>query len=1012
MPIPIVNLSKRKRNKKKRSHRARNTNNLTPISLSTELNQTSVKMGYINCRSVRNKSISIYTFIIENNFDLLAIVETWLNVEGDESIIQEMLPDGYTYKHVPRLNEARGGGIALIYKTTIQVSLLDSSKSKRYKQFEHMDCLIKCKTHKIRLLIIYRPPPTKQNGLKLSKFWKNWNKLLESFSSSKCDLLLVGDLNFHLDIKDEAETKLFHSSLEEFGLVQLINEPTHVQNHTLDVMIKHEGSNIVSTVNVTDPGLCNTQGKVTNDHFALIAFLNLKKVKIAPKTIKYRNFNSIDINLFSEKLIASNLLNEEYRENISAQMLNNLYDDTLKQILDEVAPVQIKVVYPNRNDAWFNKDILNAKRMKRRAERLWRKTKSIEHNMAFKKLCTTQYKQISTARRTHTSKEIEECGSDQKKLFKKTNKLMGRNLDKNILPARDSDQDLATSFSKFFKNKIKNIQEELQRELPQSGTEEFDVNASNQNGTLLQLAEFTEASCDEVEKLIMQSGNKSCMLDPVPTMLLKRLLPLLIPPITQLINKSLKQGLVPQRMKTAIIRPLIKEFQLDHNQLSNYRPVSNLPFVSKLLEKVVCARIDEYLEHNYLSDINQTAYKKFNSTETALTAVHNDILTNMDNNKATVLVMLDMSAAYDTVNHDIFLNRLSNYFGFSGTVLDWFKSYVRGRKVKVMIADKSSDETELECGVAQGAVLGGKCYNMYTTPLRDIVKTSNEIKRKAYADDNTAWIAFEIGNEEDKILVLHHLTDYLEKISTWMKCNMLKFNQDKTKVIIFSPKKHVNKFCDFSFYLGEWLIKCSTSVKSLGVHLDITLSMQKHINMKTKSAHNQIRNIWTIRKSLTENATKSLVNALAIPKIDYCNSLLFGLKQNLRMKFQRVQNSAARLIKKSKKRQHITPHLKELHWLPVQYRIEFKILLIVFKALHGKAPQYISCLLSNFRITRSDNLKLTIPSVNLVRTGGRAFNFTAPMLWNQLPLMVRQSETVEIFKKNLKTYYFKKHFGD
>ena len=139
-------------------------------------------------------------------------------------------------------------------------------------------------------------------------------------------------------------------------------------------------------------------------------------------------------------------------------MLNNLYDDTLKQILDEVAPVQIKVVYPNRNDAWFNKDILNAKRMKRRAERLWRKTKSIEHNMAFKKLCTTQYKQISTARRTHTSKEIEECGSDQKKLFKKTNKLVGRNLDKNILPARDSDQDLATSFSKFFKNKIKNIQ--------------------------------------------------------------------------------------------------------------------------------------------------------------------------------------------------------------------------------------------------------------------------------------------------------------------------------------------------------------------------------------------------------------------------------------------------------------------------------------------------------------------------------------------------------------------------
>ena len=121
---------------------------------------------------------------------------------------------------------------------------------------------------------------------------------------------------------------------------------------------------------------------------------------------------------------------------------------------------------------------------------------------------------------------------------------------------------------------------------------------------------------------------------------------------------------------------------------------------------------------------------------------------------------------------------------------------------------------------------------------------------------------------------------------------------------------------------------------------------------------------------------------------------------------------SSNLIKKSKKRQHITPHLRELHWLPVKYRIEFKILLMVFKSLNGKSPQYINCLISDLWGTRFDNLKLTIPPFRLLRTGGRAFCVSAPTLWNQLPLVVRKSDTVSSFKKNLKTFYYKKHFGD
>ena len=242
--------------------------------------------------------------------------------------------------------------------------------------------------------------------------------------------------------------------------------------------------------------------------------------------------------------------------------------------------------------------------------------------------------------------------------------------------------------------------------------------------------------------------------------------------------------------------------------------------------------------------------------------------------------------------------------------------------------------------------------------------------------------------------------------------NLLKFNQQKTELIIFCPKKHESKFQNFSLLLGDTRINNSPVVKNLGVYLDCTLSMLKHINEKSRSAHFQIKNIWSLRKCLTEDATKSLVNALVIPKLDYCNSLLFGVKQNSLMKLQRVQNSAARLIKRVRKRQHITPSLKELHWLPVKYRIEFKILLLTFKTLNGNGPSYIRCLLSEKKCLRSDNTKLVIPTMNLVKTGERAFSHAAPRLWNQLPQEIRKSETIVIFKKKLKTFYFRKYFGE
>ena len=235
---------------------------------------------------------------------------------------------------------------------------------------------------------------------------------------------------------------------------------------------------------------------------------------------------------------------------------------------------------------------------------------------------------------------------------------MGRKLAQNTLPKLDVEPlELANKFAEFFTQKIRKIRKDLEKNTELSHDQQFTLSIG---------LEFQSTTCDEIKDLIMSSGSKLCSLDPVPTSMVKTLLPSLCPVITVIVNKSLKEGLVPATMKAALVRPLIKSNDLDPDLLKSYRPVSNLPFISKILEKVVSSRIDKHLLATKLIDQDQTAYRKFNSTETALMCIHNDILRNMDKGRATLLLMLDLSAAYDTIDHDIFLFRLTNYFGISG----------------------------------------------------------------------------------------------------------------------------------------------------------------------------------------------------------------------------------------------------------------------------------------------------------------------------------------------------------
>ena len=235
---------------------------------------------------------------------------------------------------------------------------------------------------------------------------------------------------------------------------------------------------------------------------------------------------------------------------------------------------------------------------------------------------------------------------------------------------------------------------------------------------------FVPASEKEIERLVLTCPNKQCKLDPVPTSLVKDCCQTFTPIFTKIINASLQTGIMPSSFKKSLVTPLWKKNTLDAEVLQNYRPVSNLSFISKLLERVVAYRLSKYKDANSLREKAQSAYRCNHSTKTAILKIHNDLLMAADRDECSILVLLDLSAAFDTVNHRILLQRLHDQFGIKGHAHKWIRSYLQNRCQQVMIENSLSTEVVLALNVPQGSILGPSEYSDFTKP----VGVSHQIK--------------------------------------------------------------------------------------------------------------------------------------------------------------------------------------------------------------------------------------------------------------------------------------------
>ena len=953
---------------------------------------SNISFGYVNARSVKNKTYAICDLVFDKKYDVFLITETWLSELGDEVSIKQLTPPGYSFIHCPR--EGGGsGGVGLLYRSCLNLTQVRNEVN--YQSFEHICIRVTLSKETIFVACIYRPPRSKKNKHKDSTFHAEFTDFLDTFVKNN-RFIIFGDVNYWYNIKSDSNTKKLISAFESRKLTQLINLPTHKHGNILDWVVLHENFNsFISAVEVND--------YMISDHYVISLLTSFSKPQKAKKSILCRNLKGVNFDDFCEDLKNSNLLKNPPRD---LNDLTKLYDETLTELIDTHAPLRKKVVVEREDFEFFDSKLREAKRKRRESEFIWRKSGLEVHKQIYREHNNFYTNLLKETHSNYIQNEIKSSGNDPKKTFELVDTLLGKDTSSPVLPNLD-EKSASQKISNYFVEKIDIISSDLEEaasQLPSSAREEAEP-----SGTSLHV--FQPVNEESLRKIIVRSKKTSCYLDPIPTKFLLKFLDIVLPIILLIINKSLESGYVPESFKKAIVKPLLKKTNLDPLVCKNYRPVSNLSYLSKLLERVVAEQLISHFDINNYLDKFQSAYRTGYSTETALLKVLNDSLVSINSGNLVLLVLLDLSAAFDTINHTLLLQRLTSIAGIKDTALQWFASYLSGRSQTVLVGSSFSESSELTCGVPQGSVLGPILFSLYTSDLGKLIE-SFDIGRQFFADDSQ--LINSISPEPEVIeAAVRNLESCCLEIKKWMLQNRLKLNDEKTEVIVFGPKEKVKSVDLNSIRVGDAIIPVAEKVRNLGLILDTELLMTEHINHIVKNCYFHLRRLGKIRKFITKEAANAIAIATVGSRLDYCNSCFWGLPAYEIERLQKIQNIAARIVSGTKKRDHITPVLRELHWLPVKQRITYKVLCMTYSCIHGGGPEYLREIIPQYVPSRSlrssSQLRLRLPSVddtNKNRFGGRSFANAAPQLWNSLPTYLKEAENINSFRRKLKTFLF------
>ena len=655
--------------------------------------------------------------------------------------------------------------------------------------------------------------------------------------------------------------------------------------------------------------------------------------------------------------------------------------------------MKLKCVSSRQSARWYDSECRLTKRATRLLERKYRRLHTEESLAAWRCQFQHQRRLYQSKFTSFWSSTIDSLERNPRAIWRAVNEILQP-------PQQRSSKLSANDFATFFQNKVAGIRASTESAsqpivVPREGPP-FD--------------RFEPVTVPEIMKLIKTAPAKSCALDPIPTWLLKQVSSYIAPVICHLCNLSLQTGTFPAGLKQARVLPLLKKPTLDPDATSSYRPISNLSYLSKIIERVVVRRFNTHISDSHLLPVQQSAYRPFHSTETAVLSVHNDLAVAIDRGQVSLLVLLDLSAAFDTVDHAILLSVLSNRFSVVDTAFSWFQSYLSDRTQSFVYAGQQTLQFPVLCSVPQGSVLGPVEFIAYTEDIKDLL-TRHDTRSHLYADDTQLYASC---RPEDIEVVKTRLSNCVAEIAAWCASRRLQLNADKTEVIWFGSRANLARLNgrDRSVLVGSEPIKPSTFVRDLGVLLDTELTMKRHVAKVAASCFYHLRRLRQIRRRVGMEVTTQLVLAFITSRLDYCNSVLAGLPQVTLEPLQRVQNAAARLILDLNLWDHVTPGLRQLHWLPVRWRIQYKLCTIMQSIHTRRCPVYMAECVQTVADSatrtglRSSNSSLYVTPRLRTRFGERAFCYAGPAAWNSLPAELRELTDLSAFRSQLKTHFF------
>ena len=563
-----------------------------------------------NVRSLNNKLPDVMEHITDIDPEVVFLTETWLESDKN-SVTAEAKTYGYKLLHNRRKDRAKekGGGVGILVKTNINAKQLPV---KHYTSFEHTIVKLPRKGGKFIFLIsVYR-----LDSVATSTFLEEFTELLDIYTIPNEDCVIAGDMNIHLETDSTLSGK-FKKMLDVYNLKQHVQEEaTHNKGHTLDLVITPNIENYVNNVNVSNLDI--------SDHFLIDFKVRWKSEERTTKKITYRSIRNVNMELFSsdvkERLDALTDANDVLTK-------VNDYNIAMAEVVEKHAPLKTRTVKVVPEVPWFDAEYAEQRKLRRTAEKKYRKSGLESDRKAYMALRKQTITLAITKKKSLISKKLQDGSA--KTLYSVVNQLIDNNKRESVLPKSSSEKELADKFSVYFKEKVEKIRAAFKESSSHSDTKPYD-------GSLL--SSFEPTTAEEVKEIISTHGIKCSPEDPVPANLLLPNIDVFVPYWVEMVNLSLELGDM-EGMIRAIVIPLIKELSsiIETENFKNYRPVSNLLLISKIVERVVQRRLEAHMKKNGLQSNKNYGYMKNHSTELLLLKVVDDLFNSFDRKLPSVV---------------------------------------------------------------------------------------------------------------------------------------------------------------------------------------------------------------------------------------------------------------------------------------------------------------------------------------------------------------------------------------